>query len=412
MMKKRIIKCMLIPQLIFPIPAVCGGAIETLITNLLTENEKENQLHFVVVCVYDEKALKEKFNNSKICYFKDGIYTGSNGFFLKMVWRLYKIFHRLIQNRITYKLFKCDLPFMDFITFQYALIAIKERVDYVFLEGDENEIALRIFNHIVGKEKVYNHIHYTRMHDQISREWISNSISISDYVRQKWVAEDGIKGKNIVLYNGIDVQKIYNVSYSAVERTIRRRELGISDDELCVIYCGRIMPEKGLNELKEAFLKLQDKKIKLLFVGGIPSERDRYYKFACDYVDSIKDMNNVILCGYVDNNQIATYYKLADIQIIPSVWQEGAGLVAIEGMAAGLPQIVTESGGMVEYVSEENALILPINDMLSDNIVEAIVTLSDDAERRVQMGKAGLKRSKMFSSSQYYKDFVSVVYSS
>ena len=66
--------------------------------------------------------------------------------------------------------------------------------------------------------------------------------------------------------------------------------------------------------------------------------------------------NQVIHVGYINNDELYKYYQIADMQAVPSMWEEAAGLVAIEGMASGLPLVVTRSGGMVEYVDEKCAL--------------------------------------------------------
>ena len=99
---------------------------------------------------------------------------------------------------------------------------------------------------------------------------------------------------------------------------------------------------------------------------------------------------------------------LADIQVIPSIWQEGAGLVAIEGMAAGLPLIITDSGGMVEYVDDESAIKVPIDEELPQNLARTILELHNDPERRKKMGSAGRCRAQKFSSKVYYRDFVEI----
>ena len=117
-------------------------------------------------------------------------------------------------------------------------------------------------------------------------------------------------------------------------------------------------------------------------------------------------MDNVVYLGYIPNQIIHLYFGISDILSVPSVWEEGAGLVAVEGMAAGLPLIITQSGGMVEYVTDDCAVKLPINDELPKSLANAIVDLSNNPERRDAMGKAGRKRAERFTKKNYYKDFL------
>ena len=61
--------CLIMPN-VFPVPATKGGATEMLMTNLLTENEKEGKINFICVSVYDEKAKKisEDYKYTKFIY--------------------------------------------------------------------------------------------------------------------------------------------------------------------------------------------------------------------------------------------------------------------------------------------------------------------------------------------------------
>ena len=112
--------------------------------------------------------------------------------------------------------------------------------------------------------------------------------------------------------------------------------------------------------------------------------------------------------GYIPNDQLPEYYATADMQVVPSIWQEGAGLVAVEGMAAGLPLIITQSGGMVEYVNSDAAIQVPIDKELPHNLALNIKLLANDKQKREKMGLAGRKRAELFNRENYYNNFVSV----
>lgn len=404
--KKRV--CMLIPQLILPIPAVEGGAIETLITNLLEENEKQNKVRFVVISKYNREAAEKHYQNSKVYYFDDEQYVGQGKLLIRILWLLYKLFFHIVQNRITYKLFGCNFHLVEYLTFQYLCIAKMEKVDFLSIEADENEYELSAFNKLIGKRRVYNHIHYVRKENIASRKLISNSICISKFVRKEWAKDSSIEGKNVVLYNGINLDA-YNKDAISSNRDALRREYDISDKEILVIYCGRIMEVKGIKQLLDSFDYLVDYPVKLMMIGAAPVGDSHYEQFANDAIRRADKMKNVIYLGYVDNAVLPKYYTAADIMIIPSICQEGAGLVAIEGMTAGIPLIVTESGGMVEYVDNQCAIKIPIDDNLSSVLAEKILLLANDKVKREQMGKRGKERSKLFSKEKYYEDFVKII---
>ena len=142
------------------------------------------------------------------------------------------------------------------------------------------------------------------------------------------------------------------------------------------MFCGRFIPVKGINELLNAFEIIENKRIKLLLIGSANFSSPEETVFSKQIVDRSKRMDNVIYIGYIPNEQLPEYYASADVLAVPSVWEEGAGLVAIEGMASGLPLIITQSGGMVEYVSDECGIKLPIDSELSNNLANSIVELS------------------------------------
>ena len=122
-----------------------------------------------------------------------------------------------------------------------------------------------------------------------------------------------------------------------------------------------------------------------------------------------KNRNRIVATGYVDNSEIYKYAMAADIQCVPSLWEEAAGLVTIEAMAYGIPTIVTNSGGMTEYVTEENALIIE-RDGIAENLKNAICYLKDNPELRNQMSKNAKIQSKKYGEETYYKNFVNTVY--
>ena len=120
-------------------------------------------------------------------------------------------------------------------------------------------------------------------------------------------------------------------------------------------------------------------------------------------------MDNVIPLGYIDYGKIHEYYAISDIAVVPSICPEGAGLVAIEGMASGLPLVITKSGGMPEYVIDEAAIKLDVSDNLASDLAKAISYLADNKEKRVKMGAAGRKHSVKFSNNAYYHNFLDIV---
>lgn len=394
-----------------PVPAVQGGSVSFLVTKLLEQNEKYNKVRFVVTAKYNEEAAKIKYKNSEIYYNRNGWLNHDSIINHKNIWKFYllaqrvrrKLFYNKITNKLTGK-YLCYDPMM----LQCLHIAKKEHAGVMVLEDlYQLRTYIPVIN-FVGKENAFFHLHFHLKECKKERIVIPNSILISEFVKKEWVKDNDIIGKNEVLYNCIDIEK-YNVQITDKERLRRRSELKIELGDFAVVYCGRFIPEKGVEQLLDAFDVLHDKQnIKLILIGYYAKSRIST-DFSRSIVERAAKMDNVIPLGFIPNEKVIDYYLISDAMVIPSVWQEGAGLVAIEGMAAGLPLIITDSGGMVEYVDNDCAVKVPIDDELSQNLAAKIIELSKDAHRCKTMGKAGKKRAQLFTPEKYYQNYIRIV---
>ena len=91
--------------------------------------------------------------------------------------------------------------------------------------------------------------------------------------------------------------------------------------------------------------------------------------------------------------------------VVPSTWPEPFGRVAVEGMAAGLPVIVADSGGLPEVI-DECGLITKSGD--HEDLKRKIAKLHKDEELRKKLSKKGLDRSKMFSPQKIAERTLSI----
>lgn len=399
---------LLITALTFPIPAVAGGGVQTIITNCLDANEKYGQVRFIVCSPYHIAAIKEKYSNSKIYYFKDEVLCGVTGVTLHCIWKARRML-RSIKKKLPFsKKIQSDSDLSSFLIYQYCHIAKKEKVDVIVLENvrDKQTKMYSPLEKYVGSENFYTHIHWTHSGLPEELQAVPNSISISEYVKNEWIKAAPNLGKHYVLYNCINTELF---SAPHIDREAIRRKLGISEKDIVVIFCGRFSPVKGVAELLDAFGIIEKKEIKLLLIGSANYASPESTDFSNDVVNRANQMKNVIYPGYIPNEILYKYYGASDIAVVPSIWQEGCGLVAVESMAAGLPLIITQSGGMVEYVTDECAIKLPIDENLPYNLAKSILELSENSALRKQMSGAGQKRAKLYSPKNYYNDFLNII---
>lgn len=396
----------LIPPQQLPIPAVKGGAVEQLITYLLEENERFGRVRFVVVSKYDSDAVRIMYDKSKVYYFKPNTFECNDAKGFSLAWYIYKIGCKLFKNTLCRKIFKNPEEPLGKYHYLCKYIAKLEKVDAISIEG-QWELPFAFLNKIVGIENLFTHLHTSRTEEIRIRNVIKNSIAISEFVKCLWTKERSINGKNHILYNAADIDK-FNIKLDAIQRNNIRSSLGINSDDFVLLFCGRIIPEKGIEQLLKAMHLLSHIPVKLLFIGSVAFSLNETSEFEKRIIETALNLPNVIHLGYIHNDKLPQYFAVSDIQIVPSIWQEGAGIVTIEGMAAGLPLIVTQSGGMVEYVTDETAMKLLIDDNLPQNIANAVIELYNDPHRRKEMSEAGKERAKLFSKENYYKNFVKI----
>lgn len=397
---------LLIPHMVLPVPAIKGGAILQLITSLIEQNERYNKLDLHVITKEDEDAEKFCYKNTCLYRYNPDTKSSKQYKFFGICYKLYDFLYRIFNTRLTSKIFKKRRHISAHGYFSY-LVAKEVKPQIIVLDAGKIE-GIDLLTKLVGDDNVFFHIHHEIIGDENFEKGIKNSISISEYVKKKWINGQATTGKHLVLLNGIPIDKFKrdNIHF---ERKKIRNDLGISSDEILCLFCGRIIKDKGVMELLNAFDQIDNKKIKLLVIGSPLYSTSTTSQYCEDVIGKIKNNPNIQYLGFIPNEEMPKYYAAADMQIVPSIWQEGAGLVTIEGMASGLPLIITESGGMVEYVTKDCSLQVPIDEQLPKNLASAIMKLAGNPELREEMGRNGIKRAELFSEEKYYENFVALI---
>ena len=104
-----------------------------------------------------------------------------------------------------------------------------------------------------------------------------------------------------------------------------------------------------------------------------------------------------------------SYLSMADIAVIPSIWDDPFPTTVLEAQAIGLPIITTRRGGIPEEVTEENAILLDIDEHIVEKLASSILFLYEHPEKRELMSKASLEQAKLFSKDRYAKDFFAII---
>ena len=148
-----------------------------------------------------------------------------------------------------------------------------------------------------------------------------------------------------------------------------------------VAYLGRLVEQKGVRVLLEAYGKLPGREATtLLCIGGGPLGAE------------CRAQPGVVVVEGVTHAKVPEYLALADLLVLPSLttsrWQEQFGRAAIEAMACGLPVIGSDSGEIPNVVNgAAGGVIVPEGDVKA--LAEAMASLIGDANARQRLGDMG-----------------------
>lgn len=393
MEKKKI--CIITPGK-FPVPAVSGGAVETLLENLIRQHKEDSNLEFVICSRYQKEAFEaaKNMNLHNVRFAWTPPYS--------MIKAMKHIMFRVIRKFTK----KSVWQFCDHYG-EIKQLILKEKFDLIIAEGGFHPYIMEITQNY-EKSKLAFHLHHHYNESYWPKRY-GSLIGVSQFVTDRYVQECQEEIKPYVLKNGIDLEKFTNV-LSEEEKNKLKRKFGILPDDFVVLYSGRVTEVKGVKELVQAVNQLEDPHIKLLVVGGSNFGKSKKTKYLRELEDIVKGNEDKIkLVGYVKSQDIYKFLNISHVQCIPSLWEEAAPLALLEAMAAGVPTIVTDSGGMVEYVTKDTSIIVHRGEELIKEIKNAIIELKSDTERRKKMCDMARKHVQGYNQQHYYEAYINIV---
>ncbi len=218
-------------------------------------------------------------------------------------------------------------------------------------------------------------------------------VTVSHAMKDELIQLGFPRDKIYVSYNGVDPQKYDPASVSKEQVQKIRERYGIKDDDLMILFLGRLVGVKGVDKLIMAMPHVLSKipKVKLVIVGvGDLQEYlanltktmrlDEYIKFCFDFITE---------------EERILHYAACDVAVFPSHY-EPFGIVALEAMSMEKPVVVGASGvsGMREIVvcCGEEQCGYHINPNNPSDIAWGIISALENSGKREWLGKNGRKR--------------------
>lgn len=214
---------------------------------------------------------------------------------------------------------------------------------------------------------------------------IDKIITPSEFYKLKLI-QDGIPENNIeAIHNFIDMDN-YNVEV---------------EDDGYAFYFGRLIKEKGIFTLLEAFKGLKDKK--LLIAGDGPDlEKIK------EYLNKNNMQENVKLLGYIDSDKVKEYVRKSRFIVVPSIWYENCPYSVLETLAISKTIIGSNLGGIPELVkNNESGLIYTYNK--PKELQEKMRVLFENKELADELGKNAKQIAKKeYSKESYYNKIINI----
>lgn len=380
-------KLLIISAGVHPVPPVNGGAVENLIDFYLKDSKNNN---IEVLSIYDDKleSYEYKYNNCKFHFIKkNAIHDFFTLYSEKILRRLFGIYYGTPYIRKVCSYIKKEKK-------DYDMIVVENMPQYgpMIKKVSNSKLVLHLHNDYLNIDSFKNKENYSS-YDKI--------LCVSDFISNRVRAVGNTNDNKVfTLYNGIDLERFYNNLKSNDDIFTKYK---IEKNKFNIIYSGRVCPEKGVENLIDAFNMINDSTLQLIIFGGYNygTSKDN------DFTTNLKKKSlekNVVFTGYVNYDDINYLYAIADLGVIPSIVNEACPLTAIEMMASGIPVICTNSGGLPELIDDKCGIIVDRTN-LTQNLNQAIKKLYDNKELLENYSQNAKIRSQNFSREQYVANF-------
>lgn len=212
----------------------------------------------------------------------------------------------------------------------------------------------------------------------------SNRIIVnSNYMKDELVSIYNVDSNKIsIISNGVDLNKFDNIYYDS---NFKKRYA--AQNEKIVFFVGRLVNEKGVQILLNAIPKILSnyRDVKFVIAGKGPCLNN-----LIEICQKLNIKDKVYITGFVSEEVLLKLYKCSDIAVFPSTY-EPFGIVALEGMVAGIPVVVSDTGGLNEIVNhkEDGMKFYSGN---SNSLADCIIELLKNHDLSNQISKVALQK--------------------
>jgi len=293
--------------------------------------------------------------------------------------------------------------------FELRNVLKNERYDVIHTHTPIAGIIGRFAAWSCGVPRIVNTVHGFYFHENMKpfkrslaqiAEWLAGQVTTHSFFQSQEDYEQAIKlhickrDKGTWISNGVDQSRFEPGNEELCNEAGNfRSSLGLNSQDVVVCTVARMVKEKGILELLDAFAMIasQVQNAHLVLVGDVfGGDRDGIMKEIQEFVGNSPYGVRVHWLG--KRNDIEIILKASDIFVLPS-YREGMPRSIIEAMSMGLPVVATNIRGCREEVSqEETGLLVPVGEV--EPLAKALLVLINNPHKRRRFGENGLARAK------------------
>jgi glycosyltransferase involved in cell wall biosynthesis len=217
-------------------------------------------------------------------------------------------------------------------------------------------------------------------------------ITVSQYEKERILSRLRVEEKNIeVIYNGINEER-FKITTDPLQLSRVRERYQLPKN--FILFLGNQTGRKNPQGVIEAFLLYLAKSNNPLPLVT-PGLSQKYITNILHQLNAHYDPAKFITPGYISDEDLPTLYSLSEVFVFPSL-SEGFGMPIIEAMACGTAVITSKISCMPEISGDAALLVDPLS---PPSIADALLTILDSPEMRIEKIQDGLLNSKRFSWS-------------
>jgi len=325
---------------------VIGGAERVLFEQSTRMSERGHEVHILTRKLGNHKQSRGVINSVKEWRY-DVNRKQSDISFLKNTWQNSKKLFETLQSKIKFDCINFHQPFSAISAIQSPLSKSIKTVYTCHSFSFEEYISRNAKpDTFIGKNVYYLNIFIRKWLEKSILKKSDEVIVLSRFTQKKlWFTHKIPPQKVSLIPGGVDLERFQPVD----DKIEIRRRLNIHSDRVILLTVRNLVPRMGLENL---ILAMQ-KAVKIapdiyMVLGGEGPLKN-------DLIELAKDLgleNHIKFAGFIAEEGLADYYRMADLFVLPTRELEGFGLVTLEALACGVPVLGTPVGGTQEILGK------------------------------------------------------------